>query len=142
MATAPSGSPSGELLAPAGSPSAAARPKRARTHLLGGITGFIIRRALLSLLVLFIASVLVFLATRLWATPHAGAAGREATPEALAALRKQLHLDDRPSTQYWHWLRDMVTVHWGQLVRSSELRRHDRRPGRREHDHRDDRSSP
>ena len=108
MATAPSRSPSGELLAPAGPPSAAARPKRARTHLLGGLTGFIIRRVLLGLLVLFIVSIIIFAATQALGDPARAILGRDATPEGVKALREQLHLNDSVFQQYWTWLTGLL----------------------------------
>jgi peptide/nickel transport system permease protein len=108
MATAPSRSPSGELIAPAGPPAAAARPRRARTHLLGGLTGFIIRRTLLGLLVLFIVSIIVFAATQALGDPARAILGRQATPEGIASLRQQLHLDRPVVAQYWSWLTGLL----------------------------------
>jgi len=103
MATAPSGSPSGDLLVPAGPP-VAARPRRALIPQFGGIWGFVIRRILLGLLVLFIVSIVVFAATQALGDPARAILGRQATPESLKALRDQLNLDRSVFSQYWSWL--------------------------------------
>ena len=94
MGSGPSGSPSGTLTA---GPPQAARPSplgRVLSFLTEGISGFIIRRALLGLFVLAAVSVVVFAATQaLPGDPARAILGRSASPEALAALRDQLNLD-------------------------------------------------
>ena len=109
MATAPSGSPSGELLVPAGPP-VAARPRRALTPQFGGIWGFILRRVLLGVLVLFIVSVIVFAATQALRRSGPRDPRPQATPESLKALREQLDLDRSVVSQYWSWLRGSCTA--------------------------------
>ena len=70
-----------------------------------GVAGFVLRRILLGLLTLLLVSVVVFLATQLLPSDPARAVlGRNATPESLAALRQQLHLDRPALTQYLDWL--------------------------------------
>src|SRR3954453_23652365 len=65
-----------------------------------GIWGFVIRRILLGLLTLLVVSIVVFAATQLLPSDPARAIlGRNATPEALAALRPQLHLRQPPLQQ-------------------------------------------
>jgi peptide/nickel transport system permease protein len=71
---------------------------------LGGITGFIIRRLLLGVLVLILVSMLVFVATQALGNPARAILGRDATPEALAALEKQLNLNDSVFSQYLSWI--------------------------------------
>jgi peptide/nickel transport system permease protein len=71
---------------------------------LGGVGGFIVRRLLLGLVVLFVVSIVVFGATQALGDPARAILGRNATPSALAALRNQLHLDQPVVVQYWHWL--------------------------------------
>jgi peptide/nickel transport system permease protein len=84
------------------------------------MAALVVRRLAVGLLIVWLASVLVFLATQLLPGDAARELlGREATPEALAALRVQLHLDDPPLTQYWHWLTDMVTGNWGASMAST-----------------------
>jgi peptide/nickel transport system permease protein len=58
----------------------------------GGISAFIVRRLLLGLLVMFLVSVVVFVATQALGDPARAILGRNATPEALAALQNQLNL--------------------------------------------------
>src|SRR3954469_8702768 len=78
-------------------------------RLLHGIPGFILRRALLGLLTLLLVSVVVFAATQaLPGDPARAILGRSATPDSLAALRAQLHLDQSPFQQYWNWLSGLL----------------------------------
>jgi peptide/nickel transport system permease protein len=70
-----------------------------------GIPGFIVRRLLLGLLTLFVASLIIFAATQ--ALPGDAARsilGRGATPDALAALREQLGLNRPIVEQYTDWI--------------------------------------
>ncbi|MDQ3307385.1 MAG: ABC transporter permease [Actinomycetota bacterium] len=75
----------------------------------GGIVGFVIRRLLLGVLVLVMVSIVVFAATQaLPGDPARAILGRNATPESLAALRKQLNLDQSVLQQYLSWLGGLV----------------------------------
>ena len=79
------------------------QPRRARFF--KGITGFIVRRILFGVVTLFIASLIIFLATQ--ALPGDAARsilGRNATPDSLAALREQLGLNKPIVTQYKDWI--------------------------------------
>lgn len=70
-----------------------------------GIWGFVLRRTLLGLLTLLLVSIVVFAATQLLPSDPARAIlGRSGTPEALTALRRQLHLGQSPTQQYFQWL--------------------------------------
>jgi peptide/nickel transport system permease protein len=103
----PSGSPSGPdpALVEAGPRSAAQLRADAR----GGIAGFILRRLLLGLLVLFLVSVVVFAATQaLPGDPARAILGRTATPASLQALREQLHLNEPLVTQYVNWITGLL----------------------------------
>jgi peptide/nickel transport system permease protein len=103
---------------PSGSPSVAeaafieAGPRGAPpVHLgrRGGIVGFIVRRLLLGLLVLFLVSVVVFAATQaLPGDPARAILGRTATPASLKALREQLHLDRPVVSQYISWVTGLL----------------------------------
>src|SRR5919108_4611812 len=74
------------------------------------MTGFVIRRALLGLLTLFLVSVVVFAATQaLPSDPARAFLGRNATPESLAELRKQLDLNRPVLDQYTSWLGGILT---------------------------------
>jgi peptide/nickel transport system permease protein len=75
-----------------------------------GITGFILRRLLLGIVTVFVASVVIFAATQ--ALPGDAARsilGRNATPESLAALREQLGLNDSVPQQYLDWIGGVLT---------------------------------
>ncbi|HEX3906407.1 MAG TPA: ABC transporter permease [Mycobacteriales bacterium] len=74
----------------------------------GGIAGFIVRRLLLAVVVLFLVSVLVFASTQALGNPARAILGRNATPASLAALSAQLHLGQPFVTQYWDWLKGLL----------------------------------
>jgi peptide/nickel transport system permease protein len=82
---------------------------------------WILRRALLSLFVLFGVSVLVFFATQaLPGDPAVQILGQTATPEQLTELRKQLGLDQPLLDQYATWLGDVLTGSLGQSLTSPQ----------------------
>jgi peptide/nickel transport system permease protein len=59
----------------------------------------------------------VFAATQLLPGDAARAVlGRDATPERLAAFRREFHLDQSAVLQYWHWLSDLLTGHTGTSI--------------------------
>jgi peptide/nickel transport system permease protein len=70
----------------------------------GGVTGFILRRLLLAVVVLFLVSILVFGATQALGDPARAILGRDSSPARLAALQSQLNLDHSIVSQYWSWL--------------------------------------
>jgi peptide/nickel transport system permease protein len=75
---------------------------------------FLLRRILLGLLILLLVSVVVFAATQALPGNAARAIlGRNATPERLAALTRQLHLNQSAVSQYFHWLGGVVTGNFG-----------------------------
>ncbi|HEY3530020.1 MAG TPA: ABC transporter permease [Nocardioides sp.] len=86
----------------------------------GGIAGFIVRRLLLGLLVLFLVSVIVFVSTQLLGDPARAILGRDATPDRLAALQKQLNLDSSKVGQYFHWLGGLLHGDLGTSLASSQ----------------------
>jgi peptide/nickel transport system permease protein len=70
-----------------------------------GLTGFVVRRVLWGLLTLLLVSIVIFAATEALPGDAARAIlGRDATPEALAALRQQLHLGGSVTHDYLQWL--------------------------------------
>ena len=84
-------------------PAAGRRPRRRR--LLRGVPGFIVRRLLLGVVTLFIASLVIFAATQaLPSDPARAILGRSATPESVAELRRQLGLDKPVVEQYTDWV--------------------------------------
>jgi peptide/nickel transport system permease protein len=86
-----------------------------------GIWGFILRRLLLGIVVLILVSILVFLATQaLPGDPARAILGREATPASLAALRRQLHLDQPVLTQYLTWVTGLLHGNLGRSLAAQE----------------------
>jgi peptide/nickel transport system permease protein len=74
----------------------------------------IARRLALGVLTLFLISLVVFAAVLALPGDAATAIlGRQATPERIAALRDQLHLDDSVITQYLDWIGGVVTGSFG-----------------------------
>ena len=71
--------------------------------------GFIVRRLLESIPVLFLATVLIFLGLRaLPGDPALILAGQDASPEVLQAIRTQNGLDQPLPVQYIIWLKNVV----------------------------------
>ena len=69
------------------------------------MTQLILRRLATSLLILLAVSLLVFIATLLLpGDPAQAILGQQATPERLAALREQMHLNDPVWQRYLSWL--------------------------------------
>ena len=86
-----------------------------------GVWGFILRRLLLGIVVLILVSILVFLATQaLPGDPARAILGRSATPASLAALRRQLHLDQPVFTQYWTWITGLLHGNLGRSLAAQE----------------------
>jgi peptide/nickel transport system permease protein len=86
----------------------------------GGVPAFIVRRLLLGLLVLFLVSVLVFVATMALGDPARAILGRNATPEALAALQNQLNLNQSLLGQYLSWLGGILHGSFGDSLAAQE----------------------
>lgn len=75
---------------------------------------YLVRRLLLLAVTLLITSVLVFGLTQLLPGDVARLIlGRDAQPEAIAALRAQLGLNDPVPVQYVHWLTGFISGDWG-----------------------------
>ncbi|HXZ76343.1 MAG TPA: ABC transporter permease, partial [Streptosporangiaceae bacterium] len=86
-----------------------------------GLWGFILRRLLLGIVVLILVSILVFLATQaLPGDPARAILGRSATPQSLAALRRQLHLDRPVIEQYWTWVTGLLHGNLGTSLAAQE----------------------
>jgi peptide/nickel transport system permease protein len=87
----------------------------------GGVWGFIFRRLLLGIVVLILVSIVVFLATQaLPGDPARAILGRSATPASLAALRRQLHLDQPVFSQYWTWVSGLAHGNLGRSLAAQE----------------------
>lgn len=84
---------------------------------MGSIITLVVKRLGLGLLTLFIISILIFLGVE--ALPGDLAQqilGQSATPETVAALRKQLHLDLPAWERYWNWLSGLLSGDLGNSV--------------------------
>ncbi len=74
----------------------------------------LLRRLPAALGVILAGSVIVFTLLRLIpGDPAASLAGPDAPPEAVAALRDRLGLDEPPVSQYLHWAGGLLTGHLG-----------------------------
>lgn len=103
------------LTEPPGPVSSGARSPRTATVL------WIVRRAFLSLVVLFGVSVLIFVATQaLPGDPAVQILGRSASTDQLDALRHQLGLDQSLLAQYGHWLQSVSTGSLGNSLTSPQ----------------------
>jgi peptide/nickel transport system permease protein len=85
------------------------------------MTGLILRRIALGVLTLLLVSIVVFAATQaLPGDPARAILGRDATPDALAALRAQLNLNEGVLAQYLHWLQGLLTGDPGTSLAAGE----------------------
>jgi peptide/nickel transport system permease protein len=81
----------------------------------------IARRLALGVLTLFLISLVVFAAVLALPGDAATAIlGRQATPERIAALRDQLHLDDSVITQYLDWIGGVLTGSFGESAATQQ----------------------
>lgn len=74
-----------------------------------GIFKFIVRRLLFGLLTLFVVATVVFIFSQLLRDPAQAILGRDGTGDQLKGKRALLGTDRPKWTQYWTWIRDIVT---------------------------------
>lgn len=86
----------------------------------GGIPAFTVRRLLVGVLVLAVVSVFVFVATQALGDPAGAILGRDATPERLAALRKELNLDASLVGQYFDWVGGLLQGSFGNSLAAQQ----------------------
>ena len=80
----------------------------------------VVGRILTSLLTLLLVSIIIFAVLEVLPGDVASRIlGRDATPESLAALRAQLHLEDPALQRYLDWLGGIVRGDFGQALTSS-----------------------
>lgn len=78
------------------------------------MTRYLARRIPTALIVLFIASLLIFAVLRLIpGGPEAALAGPDAGPEELATIRRELGLDRSFPAQYATWIASVLTLNFG-----------------------------
>ena len=76
---------------------------------MSGLRGLVIKRILMGLLTMFVISLLIFVGVEALPGDLATAIlGQEATPETVAAFRKELKLDLPPHVRYVAWLGDFM----------------------------------
>ena len=82
---------------------------------------FIIRRLILSLVVIWIVTILSFLLVHIIpGDPAAIMLGAEASQEQIDTLRHELLLDQPLVVQYWHWLGNILTGNFGKSLKYQE----------------------
>jgi len=80
-----------------------------------------VRRLALGVLTLFLISLIVFAAVLALPGDAATAIlGKEATPDRVAALRDQLHLNDSVITQYLDWIGGVLTGSFGESTSTQQ----------------------
>ncbi|MEH0876264.1 ABC transporter permease [Pectobacterium cacticida] len=80
---------------------------------------YLLKRFILVIYTLLVVSLLVFGITQLLPADAAVTLlGQNATPEALAAVRARLGLNDPAWLQYWHWLRGVLHGDFGVSMRN------------------------
>ena len=85
------------------------------------MTRLILRRLALGVLTLFLISLVVFAAVLALPGDAATAIlGKEATPDRVAALRDQLHLNDSVITQYLDWIGGVLTGSFGESTSTQQ----------------------
>jgi peptide/nickel transport system permease protein len=85
------------------------------------LTRLILRRVALGVLTLFLISLVVFAAVLALPGDAATAIlGKEATPDRVAALRDQLHLNDSVITQYLDWIGGVLTGSFGESAATQQ----------------------
>ena len=72
-------------------------------------TLFVLKRVASLLVSLFLASIIIFLVLRLLPGDSSASLGVGATQDQLEQLRKELGTNQPLWTQYWNWLRDLLT---------------------------------
>src|SRR3954454_18890327 len=81
--------------------------------------GYLLRRAGASLIVLLVASIVVFAGVRaLPGDPALALAGEDRSPKALSAIRDKYGLDDPVPVQYVNWLGHVVRGDFGGSTRT------------------------
>ncbi|ESP87390.1 ABC transporter permease [Candidatus Halobonum tyrrellensis] len=82
---------------------------------------YILKRVAHSVFVMWLVATTVFFGLRaIPGGPVRAMLGQEATPEAVAALRERLGLDQPLPVQYVDWMGDMLTLEFGRSIVSSE----------------------
>jgi peptide/nickel transport system permease protein len=82
---------------------------------------YVARRALYTVVVLLVASMVIFLALRVSpGTPEDTLFNPLASPEAKQALINQFHLNEPIPVQYWYFIRDLFTLNFGSSIKTGQ----------------------
>ncbi|OGO16837.1 MAG: peptide ABC transporter [Chloroflexi bacterium RBG_16_48_7] len=82
---------------------------------------FIVRRIVLSIVVLFLVSLLAFMIVQLLpGDPALTMLGQDASKEQVELLRHELWLDRPLAVQYWHWLSNAAVGNFGKSITFQE----------------------
>lgn len=85
------------------------------------LSAMALRRVGQGIVILFVVSIIIFVATMLLPGSVANAIlGRTATPESIAALEAKLHLNDPPIQQYLRWLGGILSGHPGDSLANGQ----------------------
>ena len=80
---------------------------------------YLARRVGASLIVMFVATLIIFAGIRaLPGGPELALAGEERDPASLAAIRERYGLDDPLPVQYWNWITLALQGDLGESVRT------------------------
>ncbi len=86
-----------------------------------GLVAYVLRRLGVGLVVLAVVSIVVFAATQaLPGNPAQAILGRQATPQAVAALERQLHLGRSVVSQYVSWIGGLLHGNAGWSLAANE----------------------
>ncbi|MFB6195191.1 MAG: ABC transporter permease [Haloplanus sp.] len=86
-----------------------------------GLQRYVAKRTLQAVLVVYVVATAVFVAVRsVPSDPARLVLGGNATPEALAAVRAELGLDQPIHVQYWQWLADLARGDFGTSIFTGE----------------------
>lgn len=88
----------------------------------GSVRRYLTQRLLLAVPTIFLATVLVFLLTRVMpGDPAVFLAGTDATRSDIVAVRQEFHLNDPVVVQYLRWVEDLAHGNLGRSVRNARL---------------------
>jgi peptide/nickel transport system permease protein len=89
----------------------------------GSLWAYVLRRLLVAIPLLLLISIGVFALVNIAPGDPARAlvGSRQPTPETLAAIREQYHLDEPFLVQYWLWLRGVLAWDLGRSIQGSQL---------------------
>jgi peptide/nickel transport system permease protein len=111
----------GDAAAPPGGSPTDAGPVRAWRIVSPAMRRIVVRRVLLTIPTAILASIVIFLLIRMVpGGPAIGILGVHASPASIAALNKELGLDQPLVQQYWQWLTGVLQGNLGQSLQTQQ----------------------